>query len=211
MLNLYLVKTPRLVQTLLPAYLWRFPTAEKIIYLTFDDGPIPEVTPWVLEVLRQYGAKATFFCVGENVQRYPDIFHQLCAEGHSVGNHTYNHLNGCKTAPVDYFKNIRRCKQVVNSALFRPPYGRMQPRQRVFLERHFRIVMWDVLSGDFDRSISPEQCLANVLDNAGPGSIVVLHDSIKAEPRLRYALPRILEYYTRRGYRFEGVPMESLR
>jgi peptidoglycan/xylan/chitin deacetylase (PgdA/CDA1 family) len=208
---MYLVKTPRLVQTLMPGYTWRLPTAENVLYLTFDDGPIPEVTPWVLDSLRDYDARATFFCVGENVQRYPELFERVLADGHSVGNHTHNHLNGWHTDHAEYVRNVRRCARVVASPLFRPPYGRLLPRQRAFLERHFRIVMWDVLSGDFDPELSPERCLANVIENAVGGSITVFHDSRKAEARLRYALPRVLEHFAARGYRFEALPMARVQ
>lgn len=206
---MYLVKTPKLVQALMPAYLWHLPTAEKILYLTFDDGPIPEVTPWVLERLQAFDAKATFFCVGENVQRHPAVFRQLLSEGHSAGNHTFNHLNGWHTENLAYFHNVRHCARLVNSNLFRPPYGRLLPAQRAFLERHYRIVMWDVLSGDFDPDISPEQCLENVLTHAQPGSIVVLHDSLKAEAKLHFVLPRLLEHFSEEGYRFEALPMRE--
>lgn len=202
---MYLIKTPKIVQALRPAYLWRIPTEERVLHLTFDDGPIPEVTPWVLDTLRPYGAKATFFCVGDNVRRHPGIFQQLLAEGHSVGNHTFHHLNGWQTGPPAYLHDVRRCARLVKSTLFRPPYGRLTPRQRAFLERHYRIVMWDVLSGDFDPALSPEACLRNIVDSAEPGSIIVLHDSLKAEPRLRYALPRVLEWFGEKGWRFAGI------
>lgn len=204
---MYLVKTPKLIQALMPAYLWRVPTHEKVLYLTFDDGPIPQVTPWVLEILRHYGAKATFFCVGENIQRYPEILRQLLAEGHSAGNHTHNHLNGWHTDNRVYFNNVRHCARLVKSNLFRPPYGRLLPSQRAFLQRHYRIVMWDVLSGDFDSGLSADQCYENVLAHTQPGSIVVLHDSIKAETKLRHVLPEILQHFTSEGYRFEALPM----
>jgi peptidoglycan/xylan/chitin deacetylase (PgdA/CDA1 family) len=208
---MYFVKTPRLIQALMPSYTWHVDTKDRFLYLTFDDGPIPEVTPWVLEILQQYDARATFFCVGENVQRYPVIFQQTLAAGHSVGNHTFNHLSGCSTDNIAYFHNIRRCARLVKSNLFRPPYGRIRPAQRAFLERHYRIVMWDVLSGDFDPCISSEQCLQNVVLNAQAGSIVVMHDSLKSEKKLRYILPRILEYFSGEGYRFEAVPVRAPR
>lgn len=204
---MYLVKTPKLLQTLLPAYVWRVDTSENVLYLTFDDGPIPDVTPWVLDTLRDYGARATFFCVGQNVQRHPDIFQRLLAEGHSVGNHTFNHVNGWNTDNRTYFHNIRHCARLVDSPLFRPPYGRLRPGQRAFLERHFQIVMWEVLSGDFDPNLPAERCCANVLEHSGPGSIIVLHDSLKTEAKLRYALPRILQHFSVRGFRFEALPM----
>lgn len=201
----FIAKTPKLVQAFMPAYTWRIPTDERVLYLTFDDGPIPEVTPWVLETLRQFGAKATFFCVGDNVAKHPEVFQQILAEGHSVGNHTFNHLNGWQTDPVAYLHNVRRCARLVKSKLFRPPYGKLTPKQRAFLERHFQIVMWDVLSGDYSLKISPEKCFQHVVKNARPGSIILLHDSLKAERNLRFALPKVLEHFAREGYRFEKL------
>jgi peptidoglycan/xylan/chitin deacetylase (PgdA/CDA1 family) len=179
---------------------------QKTIYLTFDDGPIPEVTPWVLDTLRRFNAKATFFCVGDNVRKYPDVFDKVIEEGHSVGNHTFNHLSGWATENISYFHNIRHCARMVPSGLFRPPYGKMKPSQVHFLQRHYRIIMWDVLSGDFDKDIKPEGCAQNVIQHAGPGSIVVFHDSLKAELNLRYALPQVLEHFTSLGYSFQSLP-----
>ncbi len=202
---MFLAKTPAFLQFLMPSYTWRVPTTEKILYLTFDDGPIPVVTPWVLETLRTYAAKATFFCVGDNVQKHPEVFQQLISEGHAVGNHTFNHLNGWKTETKTYLENVAQCRQVVNSQLFRPPYGRMKPQQLKALKRDFRIVMWDVLSGDFSQKLSAETCLQHVVQFARPGSIVVLHDSLKAERNLRYVLPRVLEHFSGLGFRFEGM------
>lgn len=202
---MYLVKTPGFIQDLFPNFTWKVPTQEKVIYLTFDDGPIPEVTPWVLEQLAQYNAKGTFFCVGENVLKNKDIFQEVIKQGHSVGNHTYNHLNGWGSDNIPYFHNIRHCARLVNSSLFRPPYGRLMPKQAQFLQRHYRIIMWDVLSGDFDINISKEQCLENVVNKAKPGSIVVFHDSLKAQAKLKYVLPKVLEYYHQKGFRFEAL------
>jgi peptidoglycan-N-acetylglucosamine deacetylase len=202
---MYLTKTPRLLQSLLPAYTWRVSTEEKVLYLTFDDGPIPEVTTWVLDTLRPYNAKATFFCVGDNVQKHPSVFQQILAEGHTVGNHTFHHLNGWDSENISYFHNIRHCARLVNSNLFRPPYGRLTPKQTQFLTRHYQIVMWDVLSGDFDEQISNEECLNNVLSGTKRGSIIVFHDSLKAAERMTYALPRVLEHYAAKGYRFESL------
>jgi len=207
---MYLVKTPQFIQQLFPNFTWRIPTEEKVLYLTFDDGPIPEVTNWVLDQLKAYEAKATFFCVGDNVRKYFDVFQQVTAEGHAVGNHTLNHLNGWLTENIPYFHNVRHCANLVNSVIFRPPYGRLKPKQSQFLQRHYRVVMWDVLSGDFDATISPEQCLANVTNNAGPGSIIVFHDSIKAGERLHYTLPRVLEHFSQLGYRFERLNDKEL-
>lgn len=206
---MYLVKTPKFIQNLFPILTWRIPTAEKVLYLTFDDGPIPGITPWVLATLKQYNAKGTFFCVGENAAQHTEVLDQVIAEGHAIGNHTHQHLNGWATENIPYFHNVRKCAKLIPSNLFRPPYGRISPKQAQFLQRHYRVVMWDVLSGDFDQSIAPEQVLGNVVSKAGPGSIVVFHDSIKAEKNLKYALPRVLEYFSGQGYRFEALEQAS--
>lgn len=203
---MYLVHTPQYVQALFPGLTWKMPAGQKTIYLTFDDGPIPEVTPWVLETLRHYQAKATFFCVGDNVRKYPDIYEKVIEEGHSVGNHTLNHLSGWSTENISYFHNIRHCARVVHSGLFRPPYGKLRPSQIQFLSRHYRIIMWDVLSADFDNDISPEDCFQNVIQHAEMGSIVVFHDSLKAQTNLRYALPLVLEHFSKLGYSFSALP-----
>lgn len=202
---MYLSKTPRIVQSLLPSYTWHIPTTEKVIFLTFDDGPIPEATPWVLDTLRTYHAKATFFCVGDNVRKHPNIFQQILTEGHAVGNHTFNHLKGWGTNNSDYLENVELCAEMVSSSLFRPPYGKLKPSQMRQLKSQYKIVMWDVLSGDFDPGISPEQCLQNVLDNIQPGSIVLFHDSLKAETRMRFALPRVLGQLSEAGWKFQKL------
>lgn len=207
---MYLIKTPQFIQNLFPHFTWRIPTKEKQIFLTFDDGPIPEVTPWVLEQLKQYNAKATFFCVGDNISKHPEVFKQVVDAGHVVGNHTMNHLNGWSTENIPYFHNIRQGASQSKSVLFRPPYGRVTPKQTQFLLRHYRIVMWDVLSGDFDVNISPDQVLRNVVQNAGPGSIVVFHDSIKSKERLEYALPRVLAYFAAEGYSFDALHPQEI-
>ena len=207
---MYLVKTPHFIQNLFPNYTWRIPTQEKVLYLTFDDGPIPTVTPWVLEQLEAFQARATFFCVGDNIRKHPEVFEQVVASGHAVGNHTFNHLNGWQTENISYFHNVRHCANMVHSVLFRPPYGRLKPKQAQFLQRHYRIVMWDVLSGDFDPKLSEEQCLANVLNNAENGSIIVFHDSLKAEDKLHYVLPKVLEYFTEQGYVFGKLNEQEL-
>ena len=208
---MYLVKTPRLIQNLLPTFTWRIPTEEKVLYLTFDDGPIPEVTPWVLDTLRRFNAKATFFCVGDNVKKHPSVFQQVLAEGHAVGNHTFNHLNGWDSENISFFHNVRHCAKLVKSSLFRPPYGRLTPKQSQFLTRHYQIVMWDVLSGDFDQTISKEDCLSNVMASTKRGSIIVFHDSQKAAERMMYTLPRVLEHFAAKGYRFESLKSELFR
>ena len=203
--NMYLVKTPNFIQTLFPNFVWKMPSEEKTIYLTFDDGPVPEVTPWVLDVLRDFQAKATFFCVGENVKDNPEILSSIIEDGHTVGSHTFNHLNGWSTDNIKYYHNVRRGAFEVKSELFRPPYGRLMPKQAMFLQRHYNIVMWDVLSGDFDPMISKETCLDNVIKNASEGSIVVFHDSQKAKEKLMYALPKALEHFAAEGYNFKSI------
>ena len=202
---MYLVKTPQFIQNLFPNFIWKVPTTDKVLYLTFDDGPIPEVTPWVLDQLDQYQAKATFFCVGDNVRKHPEVFSQVMLGGHSVGSHTFHHLNGWGTENIPYFHNVRRGANLVHSDLFRPPYGRLKPKQAQFLQRHYQIVMWDVLSGDFDPQLSREQCLENVLQNSQKGSIIVFHDSLKAEDKLTYVLPKVLKHFSDLGYRFERL------
>jgi len=210
---MYLIKTPNILQRLFPHFTWRIPPADdrdKVLYLTFDDGPIPGLTPWVLEQLAAYDAKATFFCVGDNVRKQPGIFQDLLQQGHSVGNHTYHHLDGWATENLPYFHDLRKCARLTQSTLFRPPYGRLKPRQAQFLLRHYHIIMWDVLSADFDPSVSPLQCSRNVIDCAGPGSVIVFHDNYKAEENLRYALPSVLAHFSEQGYRFEAVRPELL-
>ncbi len=207
---MYLVKTPKFIQSLFPNFTWRIPTKEQSIYLTFDDGPIPEVTPWVLEQLAQYDAKATFFCVGANIRTHPDEFRMVKEQGHVTGNHTVNHLDGWTNDNIPYFHNIRRCARQVETDLFRPPYGRLKPQQAQFLQRHYRIVMWDVLSGDFDPNITPEVCYQNVVRNVKPGSIVVFHDSLKAWDTLKVVLPQVLEHFSALGYKFESLHEKKL-
>ncbi|NND33298.1 MAG: polysaccharide deacetylase family protein [Saprospiraceae bacterium] len=202
---MYLVKTPEFIQNLFPNFTWKIPTQEKKIFLTFDDGPIPEVTPWVIGQLAKYEAKATFFCVGENVQRHPGIFLKLRNSGHAVASHTNNHLSGWRTDNIPYFHNVRRGATLVKSPIFRPPYGRIKPSQVPFLMRHYHIIMWDVLSGDFDPKISADQCLSNVIDHADSGSIIVFHDSLKAKEKLQFVLPRVLQHFSSRGYDFDPI------
>jgi len=192
----YLVKTPKFVQRLFPKRTWVFPYNENKVYLTFDDGPIPQVTPWVLNLLKENNSKATFFCIGDNINKYPDVFKRLISEGHSIGNHTYHHLNGWKTKTETYIQNIIKSEIQLNSELlFRPPFGKLSSRQSKILQKKgFKIIMWDVLSADFDTKITKEKCLENVLKNIQPGSIVVFHDSLKSEEKLRYVLPKVLDF-----------------
>jgi peptidoglycan/xylan/chitin deacetylase (PgdA/CDA1 family) len=202
---MYLVRPPFLLKTLYKELLWRVETDEKIIYLTFDDGPHPSITPWVLDHLQAVDAKALFFCVGENVEKYPEVYNRILAEGHLTGNHTYNHLNGWNTDSRKYLKNLVHCSQVVQSRYFRPPYGRLKKSQSSTIRKQYQIVMWDVLSGDFDRATPPEKCLENTLRNSREGSLVVFHDSEKAKVNLQYTLPLYLQEMKSRGYRFETL------
>ncbi len=191
----YPVKTPFWVQKLIPSALWHFPRSEDAIYLSFDDGPSAQLTPWILETLEQWQAKATFFCVGENIDKHPELYQQILDRGHTVGNHSYNHLNGWLTDNDLYFQNIAINAAQTGSQLYRPPYGRMKPSQVLYLKKHYQLVYWDVLSGDFDLGLSPETCLFNVLKNSRRGSIVVLHDNLKSGKTLKYVLPRLLAHY----------------
>ncbi len=191
-----------------PQALWTMPPdSSKTLYMTFDDGPIPEMTPYILDLLQKHGAKATFFCVGDNVLKYPDIYRRIQADGHSVGNHTFHHLNGWKTPLSEYVENVHQCARYVQSRLFRPPYGCLTRKQMAALAPAYQIIMWDVLSGDFDPSVGPEQCLRHVTRHARPGSIIVLHDNIKAQKQVFYALPRLLDYFNEKGYRFCSIPV----
>ncbi|MEE9439526.1 MAG: polysaccharide deacetylase family protein [Saprospiraceae bacterium] len=191
---MYIIKTPIIIQALFRGIMWRRNKSKKV-YLTFDDGPIPEATPWVLEFLKKEDIKATFFCVGENVKKHSNIYQQIIADGHQVGNHTYNHLNGWKTNKKDYLENIDKAANFIDSKLFRPPYGRVSPTTLLALKKRYKIVMWDVLSGDFDSEISAQECIANVTNNTESGSIIVFHDSIKSIKKLKVVLPVVVQYF----------------
>lgn len=190
---------------LFPSLVWRIPTNEKKIYLTFDDGPIQEVTPWVIDTLKEYNASATFFCVGENAKRNPGLIKRLNESGHVIGNHTMHHLNGWENSNENYFSDVEECRQYVPSKLFRPPYGKIKLSQVRFLKKDFRLIMWDVLSKDYDQSLTGQQCFERVRQKTRSGSIIVFHDSLKAEERLRVALPMTLKYFTEKGYQFHNI------
>jgi peptidoglycan/xylan/chitin deacetylase (PgdA/CDA1 family) len=203
----YFVKTPWWLKKIYSSYTWSIPTKEKIIYLTFDDGPHPEITPFVLKELKNYNARATFFCIGKNVLAHPGIYKQILDEGHGVGNHTQNHLNGWKTSNDAYMKDIAEAANYIDSNLFRPPYGRITSFQAKHLGDAMRgtkakVIMWDVLSADFDARITKERCLQFVILRALPGSIVVFHDSEKAFEKLHYALPKVLHHFSEKGFKF---------
>jgi len=205
---MHLVKTPWLLKNLYPNLLWNIDNSTRCIFLTFDDGPIPIVTPFVLNILKQHNAKATFFCIGDNVRKHPDIFEQVKNDGHAIGNHTYNHLNGWKTDNKTYLDNFLKADELINAGLFRPPYGRIK-RSQIKLFKQIRpglqIIMWSVLSGDFDINLTPEKCLENVLKHTGSGDIVLFHDSLKAKARMEYALPKALDVWSRKGYTFKAL------
>jgi len=250
----YLKKISTLGKFLCPSLLWNLPKTGNTLYLTFDDGPIPEITPWVLALLKEYHAKATFFCIGENIIKHPEVFDQILAEGHNIGNHSFNHLNGWRTPTSTYIENVEKVEEIIFEKqesrdrnqdnrtgnteergekiesrdkkqdyrtesienrketknkyikLFRPPYGKITPKQIKILQgQGFKIVMWEVISGDFDVNISPENCFNNVIKNSKPGSIVVFHDSIKASANLKEVLPKVLEYFHQKGFEFKAI------
>jgi len=207
---MYLIKTPFWLRAIYPNCTWKIPVQEKVIYLTFDDGPDPEATPFVLANLKKFNAKATFFCIGNNVLKHPNIYESILKEGHKVGNHTYDHLNGWKTENNIYINNIKDAMNIIDSKLFRPPYGRITKSQIKILKQTDslpnQIIMWDVLSGDFDIQIDGEICAGNVINNTLPGSIIVFHDSQKAWDRMSIALPKVLEHFSNLGYRMELIP-----
>jgi peptidoglycan-N-acetylglucosamine deacetylase len=209
---MYLAATPWWLKKLYPQYVWNKSRQEKALYLTFDDGPHPIITPWVLELLQAYRAKASFFCIGKNVVKYPEIYHQILQQGHTVGNHTQNHLNGWKTKPTKYLQDIAEAGTHIKSNFFRPPYGRITKLQAAALfkeQQSFsekpQVIMWDVLSGDFDTTLTPVSCSKKVLKHGRNGSIIVFHDSDKAWPRLEYSLPKVLEHFKGMGFVFKAL------
>lgn len=208
-------KIPSIVKKLFPGFVWNMPRDEKILYITFDDGPIPDVTEWVLDELKKYGAKASFFCIGDNVKKHPKIFGRLLSEGHSIGNHTYNHLKGWKTDTAIYIENTLKAEEVFNedrayssqkSRLFRPPYGQISiPKTRALRKSGYKIIMWDVIALDWIADTPAKKSAANIIDNATNGSVVVFHDSLKAERNMKYALTKTLEHFSSLGFEFKGL------
>ena len=216
-------KTPGTLKFLYSKYVWEQNTDQKRIYLTFDDGPIPRVTEYVLDILNDYQAKATFFCVGDNIRKYPEIFQTILKEGHSVGNHTFNHLDGWKTPTEEYLQNIQLCEEMINHTLesmqnadiqlnytlnkplFRPPYGKIKGKYFEALKNTHHIIMWDVLTYDFDKKLDEHKCLVKAKKYTKSGSIVVFHDSLKSEKKLEYVLPRYLEFFSEKGFVFERL------
>lgn len=203
-------KMPNLIQRIGDGLVWKIPSTTPDLYLTFDDGPTPEVTPWVLDILKKFNAKATFFCIGKNVVDYPNIYNRILEEGHTVGNHTQNHIKGWNTSPKAYLNNIRKGEEYISSKLFRPPYGQLRPSQIKLLQPNYNIIMWSILSKDYNIKITPEQCANNVVNHANAGDIVVFHDSKKAEKNMKTALEQTLIHFSKLGYSFKCIP-ESLR
>ncbi|QNJ97776.1 polysaccharide deacetylase family protein [Constantimarinum furrinae] len=222
-MNSLLVKSPKLLHRMFPKRVWAVPKETKNVYLTFDDGPIPEVTPWVLELLRAYHAQATFFCIGNNIQKHPALLKRIIVEGHTIGNHTFHHLNGWQTESSKYLTDVlmaeaeiealsegRReqseSQKTTTKKLFRPPYGKLTGKQsRILQKKGYHIIMWSVLSGDFNAKLSEEKCLQNVIKNIRPGSIVVFHDSVKSEKNLRYVLPKVLDFLNKNHLVSKGL------
>lgn len=202
---MFLSKSPQIIKALYSQLTWELPNNENKIYLTFDDGPTPEITDWTLDLLKQFNIKATFFCLGQNVEKYPKIYQRILDEGHAVGNHSYSHPSGWKTSDVDYFDDIEKSQKLIDSKFLRPPYGRITKSQAKYLKERYSIIMWSVLSGDFDAKTTPEKCLDNVLKNTESGAIIVFHDSEKAEPNLKYALPKAIESLLSKGFLFEKL------
>ncbi|MFC7775225.1 polysaccharide deacetylase family protein [Flavobacterium sp. GCM10027622] len=210
----YWIKTPGIVKWLFHNQTWSIPNIHNKIYLTFDDGPTPGVTEWVLDLLKKENIKATFFCIGKNIELYPNLFQKIQQHGHNIGNHTFNHQNGWKTKTSDYLQNIEQCKEAIETfentktttKLFRPPYGKITTKQSGKLRKlGYKIIMWDVLTADFDTTITPEKCLENAIQKVEPGSIIVFHDSIKARNNLEYALPKAIRFLKEKGYVFELI------
>lgn len=206
-----LPKTPTIITAFPSSLIWKLSRKEKKLYLTFDDGPTPEITQKILEILKEYEAKATFFCLGKNVIQNPGIYNLILEQGHATGNHTHTHLNGWKTRSRKYFEDINQASGVIQSNLFRPPYGRLKTKQILRLKSDYKIIMWEILSGDYSKKISPEKCTENVISNAQSGSIIVFHDSEKAKKNVLFALPRVLEHFSGMGFAFDIINSSVLK
>ena len=207
----YFIRNPFILrQWYKKSLLWKIPNAKDEVFLTFDDGPTPEVTPRILEILKEHQPKATFFCVGENVQKHPELFEQILSEGHNVGNHSFNHLNAWETDRKTYLENIKKASEWIPSKLFRPPYGKISPKLIKYLRKEYKIIMWTVLSGDFDADVDPEQCFKNATAKTEAGDILVFHDNIKARANVLDALPRTLDYFKDLGIKVSALPDKSV-
>ena len=215
-MRFYWIKTNWIIKKIFSKVIWSLPNTDNQIYLTFDDGPTPEITNWVLDQLQQHQAKASFFCIGKNIETNPELFQKIIAQGHAIGNHSFDHLNGWKTTTKDYIENIDKCQAIIEktvarknshtSKIFRPPYGKLKNAQINELKKKgYKIIMWEVLSADFDTSISKEECLKNVVSNIRPGSVIIFHDSIKAWPNLEFALPKVLDFINQSNYCYKTL------
>lgn len=205
---MWIEQPPYFYRLLFTEAIWRIKRrGRKVVFLTFDDGPIPEETPWVLDTLDRYGVKATFFMVGDNVRRYPQLFEEIKRRGHSYGNHTMHHLQGLKETPTTFLRDIAMANELIDSPLFRPPHGIMWWKQARLIKDHYNVVMYDLVTRDYSGKMSPEQVLGNVKKYARNGSIIVFHDSLKASRNMRYALPRAIEWLREEGYEFDTIPM----
>ena len=217
------IKTPRIVKKLFPNYVWDIATTEKIIYLTFDDGSTPEITNWTLDLLNTYNAKATFFCIGNNIKKHPEIFQNILSNGHAIGNHTLNHVKGWKTSTAIYLKEVADTQTIIDKEtsklanykpasinLFRPPFGKIKNKQgKALLKLGYKIIMWDILPFDWKTNTTKEACFKNAISKTTNGSIIVFHDSVKASKNMQYALPKVLEYFSKKGYIFKCRFMNS--
>ena len=208
---MFIEQPPLLYRVLFPGAIWRIPSSKKCVYLTFDDGPIPEITPWVLDELDRLDVKATFFCVGDNVRKYPDVYNMVLARGHDVGNHTFNHIQGLRYWTKNYMKNIRKATELIKSKLYRPPHGHMRILQTLLLRRSYKIIMWDVVTRDYSPLLTPEEVFEVVKKYTRNGSIIVFHDSLKAEKNMKYAMPKAVEWLKAEGYEFKLLPKEWIK
>lgn len=195
----------RILKILFPSLVWKYSSSEKSIYITFDDGPFAELTPFILKELKKYNAKATFFLTGEQVEKDYSLYKKILQDGHSVGNHGYSHLNGWKTENKTYFYDIEKCHNILNTTLFRPPYGKIKPSQISHLKKQYNIIMWDVLSWDFNSKLSPQKCLQKVIRDTKNGSIIVFHDNQKSMKNLMFVLPKFLNYFHSKGFKFKRI------
>ncbi len=201
---MFIEQPPQFIRYLYPSAIWRMDKDERAVYLTFDDGPIPRVTPWVLDILDRYGIKATFFMVGDNIRKHPDEFRMVVERGHRIGNHTFNHIRGLSYDINSYMENTDKASEVMmNTNLFRPPHGYMSPKQYAELKKRYKIIMWDLVTRDYNRKFTGEQILQKVKKYVRNGSIITFHDSLKSEENIRYALPKAIEWLMEQGYEFK--------
>lgn len=200
---MFIEQPSKLIRALYPGAIWRMDPKEKAVYLTFDDGPIPEITPWVLDLLDKYGIKATFFLVGDNVRKHPEEFHMILKRGHRVGNHTFNHIRGFEHLTKSYLANTEKANELIQSDLFRPPHGHMRAPQYYMLRKKYKIVMWDLVTRDYSNKLNGQQVLKKVKHYVRNGSIITFHDSLKSEKNMKYALPRAIEWLQEQGYQFK--------